>query len=191
MVDAMRQRRMRDEPQVDETALVEACGRGDRAALSALFERFHLDVYRFLARMMGRHAREVEDLVQMTFLELARSAARFRGNSQVRSWIFGIASNVARRFVRDEARRQRLLSTIASDALTTLASSDRPSARSERLRVALAQLPHELRVVFVMCGIEGVSGAEASAALDVPVGTIWRRLHEARNALSDALGGPR
>ncbi len=168
-----------------------ACGAGDHAALSALFERFHQDVYRFLARMLGRQASDLDDLVQMTFLEVSRAARRFHGRSQVKTWIFGIAANLVRRHIRGEAQRNRLLAR-ASDALATQpGSATPPSPRAEQLRRAIADLPHELRSVFVMCGIEGVSGSEAAAALGVPVGTIWRRLHEARAALANTLGGSR
>ena len=48
---------------------------------------------------------------------------------------------------------------------------------------AVASLPYELRVVFVMIVIEGASGREAAVALDLREGTLWRRLYEARSAI--------
>jgi DNA-directed RNA polymerase specialized sigma24 family protein len=56
-----------------------------------------------------------------------------------------------------------------------------------QLRAALPTLPHDLRVAFVMCDVEGVPGVEAARAVGVPPGTMWRRLHEARKALAAAI----
>lgn len=49
----------------------------------------------FWAAFVGRNARDVDDLVQQTFIEVTRAAARFRSDSQVKTWMFGIAANVA------------------------------------------------------------------------------------------------
>ena len=52
---------------------------------------------------------------------------------------------------------------------------------------AQRQLPHDLRVVFVMCDLEDVPGAEGARILGLREGTLWRRLHEARKALRAGL----
>lgn len=51
----------------------------------------------------------------------------------------------------------------------------------------LDELPHDLRVAYVMCVIEDISSEEAARALSVPRGTLWRRIHEARQALRAAV----
>jgi RNA polymerase sigma-70 factor (ECF subfamily) len=56
-----------------------------------------------------------------------------------------------------------------------------------RLETALADLPHQLRVVFVLCAVEEVPGKEAAHVLGIREGTLWRRLHEARTALREAV----
>jgi RNA polymerase sigma-70 factor (ECF subfamily) len=52
-----------------------------------------------------------------------------------------------------------------------------------RLELSIAALPHELRTAFVMCELEDISGVEAARVLNWRPGTLWRRLHEARQAL--------
>jgi len=51
----------------------------------------------------------------------------------------------------------------------------------------LDELPHDLRVAYVMCVIEDISSEESARALSVPRGTLWRRIHEARQALRAAV----
>jgi hypothetical protein len=63
------------------------------------------------------------------------------------------------------------------------------SQQAHRLAAALDELPHDLRVVYVLCELEDMPGVEAARALDVRPGTLWRRLHEARRALRDAIEG--
>jgi DNA-directed RNA polymerase specialized sigma24 family protein len=59
-----------------------------------------------------------------------------------------------------------------------------------RLPEAIAELPHDLRAAFVLVDLEGEKGTAAAEALDVPEGTLWRRVFHARKALREALGGP-
>ena len=55
------------------------------------------------------------------------------------------------------------------------------------MRDALEKLPQKLKVVFVMCALEGVPGVEAARVLKLREGTVWRRLHEARKELNKAM----
>ncbi len=173
-----------------DAELVEACGEGDATALGALFDRHHLAVYRFLSTLTGTDGADLDDLVQTTFIEVGRSAHRFAGRSSVRSWIFGIGANVTRHHIRSEIRRRR-----AAHALEALQvrSDDTPHAFAERreqiyrLVEAMGGLSHKLRVVFVMCDLEGISGVEAASTLGIKQGTLWRRLHDARKKLAQAI----
>jgi RNA polymerase sigma-70 factor (ECF subfamily) len=54
---------------------------------------------------------------------------------------------------------------------------------------AIARLPHDLRVAFVLCDVEGTSGTEAARALSIPEGTLYRRVHEARKRLKADMEG--
>ena len=78
-----------DPAEMSDVALLAACAVGDSAALGALFDRHRSAVQRFLARLADQ--RDTDDLVQETFLQVNRSADRFRGRSSVKTWILGIA----------------------------------------------------------------------------------------------------
>jgi len=177
---------------ISDEMLVRAVGEGDHAAMAELFDRLQAHVFRFLARMIGHDDAELDDLVQMTFIEAHRASSRFRAQSTVKTWIFGIAANVARHHIRSKRRFR--------DALVRFFSSDRPpvvlpDAATERAQLlsrhgqALASLPHALRTAYVMCVIEETPCGEAARALGVREGTLWRRVHEARRAIRRALGG--
>lgn len=177
--------------ELSDEALLAACGVGDGAALGELFDRHHEVVYRFLGRLAGAGDADLDDLVQATFVELRRSAGAFRGRSTMRTWLLGIAANVARHHVRGEARRRSMVANAAALPQGAVARPDDSAEQREllaRVGEAVAELPHDLRVAFVMCDLEEVPGVEVARVLGLREGTLWRRLHDARKALRAALG---
>jgi RNA polymerase sigma-70 factor (ECF subfamily) len=170
--------------------LIDACARGEGEALGELFDRHHQAVYRFLSRLAGTLRGDLDDLVQETFVRVARGAPRFAGRSTARSWIFAIGSHLAVDHIRSETRRRELL---GGSVVELPQSPDRPDRETEgretltRFRRALDELPHDLRLTYVMCELEDTPGKDAAEVLGVPEGTIWRRLHDARRALRDAM----
>jgi RNA polymerase sigma-70 factor, ECF subfamily len=176
---------------ISDDALLAACGVGDTAALGALFDRHHEAVFRLISRLLVREPSEIDDLVQTTFLEVWRSASKFAARGAVKSFLLGVAANTVRHHVRGAKRRRD-----AHDAHATMpapASSAGPDAAAiraqqvARLAAALEELPHDLREAYVLCEIEDVPGVDAARALGVRAGTLWRRLHDARRALRDAI----
>jgi len=176
--------------EVEDAALVRACARGDKEALGALFDRYARDVYRFVARLSGASDGDLDDRVQTTFLEVERASSSYRGQASVRSWILGTAVNVVRHDRRGRARRLRTLEVVRE---LPPAAADGPDVEAERreaiarLQEALDRLPHHLRVVFVACVLDQMSGPEVAAMLGVPEGTVWRRLHEARKKIAESI----
>jgi RNA polymerase sigma-70 factor (ECF subfamily) len=182
---------LRPDAGVDELgdeALAAACATGDHAAQSLLFERHVEAVYRVIARMRGSDAESIDDLVQATFIAAFQSAGQFRGD-KLQSWLFGIAANVLRGYIRKEVARKRIATALADEPppeATRLEGLD-----VEKLRAAVAALPHKLREVLVLVDLEGESGAAVAVALRISEATVWRRLSDARVALREALGGSR
>ena len=137
MGDLVSLRRVGTRPEeMSDQALVGAAAARDAVAQGALYDRFHLDVWRFLARVAGTVEADLEDLVQMTFVEVFRSAARFGGRSAVKTWIFGIAVHVAKHHARSEGRHR---AAVARMAEVPTGRPARPvpsggSVRTQRLR---------------------------------------------------------
>lgn len=175
--------------EMGDDGLLAACSVGEVGAFATLFDRFHPAVHRFLFRLTGGGP-DLDDLVQTTFLEVWRSARTFRGDSAARSWVLGIAANLARRRVRSDTRRRLALAALeAGGGPTPLRPDDHAESRQRiaRLEEALSELSPPLRTAFVLCDLEHVSGVEAARVLGVRPGTLWRRLHDARKALRRAL----
>lgn len=172
--------------ELSDEGLAAACATGDRVAQGLLFERYADAIYRFVARMRGSDAHAVDDLVQATFLAAFASADRFRG-PKLSSWLYGIAVNVIRTHVRKEVARKRVVSSLAEQP------DDGPARPADadlvKLRAAIDSLSPKLREAIVLVDLEGESGVDAADALGIPVGTLWRRLSDARAQLREAMGG--
>ncbi len=173
-----------------DEALVAGCARGEAAALAGLFDRYHRDVFRFLSRIAGSQGGDVDDLLQNTFLALPHASKSFVGSACVKTWIFGVAANVARRNVRGELRRRLSRLRYAQLPKAEPPLADQAAIRRQQLQQlerALAGLPHDLRTAFVLCDVEGMAGVEAARILAIPDGTLFRRLHDARKRLRTML----
>jgi RNA polymerase sigma-70 factor (ECF subfamily) len=171
--------------ELTDRALVSAVAQGDQAALGALFDRFHRDVHRFVARLVRGNDSDVDDLVQNTFLEAYRSAPRFRSDSAVKTWLFGIAVNLVRHHARSENRRRAAADNLTAVAEHAVSPSEAMTLEQQRqlLAIAVERLTPALKEVYVVCVMEEVAGKEAAAALGIREASLWRRLTDARNAL--------
>ena len=185
-------RRRQEWSNVPDEELVLGSARGDATAVEELFRRHGDRVYRLLVRLRGVDAKEIEDLVQSTFLEMQKSARHFENRASVGAWILGIALNIRRHHLRSEARRRAFMEAVAP--LVSRADQRDPHEQFAerqalgRLEAAIAALPERLRTVVILTDVEGLKGREAARVLGVPEGTVWRRLHEARSRLRALIG---
>lgn len=176
--------------ELSDEAVLAACATGDAAALGALFDRFHRDVYRFLGRFPSIDELGRDDLVQATFLEIRRIAGSFRGSSSVRTWILGVAANLARHSFRGERRRWLRQAKYLEQPVAPPRRLDEQVAQRELLAqvaAAMEELPRDQLMVFVLCDLEQIACAEVAKIVGSPEGTVWRRLHHAHKALRDAI----
>ncbi|HEY4181859.1 MAG TPA: sigma-70 family RNA polymerase sigma factor [Kofleriaceae bacterium] len=177
---------------LSDEALLAACATGDRAALGAFFDRFHAAVYRFVSRLRTVDEMSRDDVVQATFLDVPRIATEFNGLSTVKTWLLGVASNLALHHSRGEQRRRVRQGTFAA---APPSEAKRPDLELDRRRTlgriaeAVARLPHDQQVAFILCDLEHVRGVDVARTLGIPEGTLWRRLHAARKAVRAAVGG--
>lgn len=180
--------RSEDKERFSDEAVAHACESGDPRAVAEIFERYHSVVMRYLTRAASRD--EAEDMVQATFLQIARGQVRFDGRSTVRTWVLGIATNILRQHFRTTARRRRLhwaLSLVEpSRGDTDLVRQVAARRDIEGVRLALAALSEKTRLAFLLCEVEGLSAKEASVVLDASENTIWKRVSDARKCLLKA-----
>ena len=174
--------------EISDRALVSALAEGDQAALGALYDRFQRDVYRFVARLSS--SSDADDFVQMTFLEAYRSAARFRGEAAVKTWLFGIAANLVRTHHRGTQRKQRAHDSLQVMPRRPPTDPGEAITREQQRRWlarAIETLSPALREAYVLCVIEEVPGKDAAQALGVREASLYRRLTDARNAIRAAI----
>ena len=170
---------------VNESELVERCRKGDREAQRELYARTSDRVYRVLFRMT-RNADDASELAQETYLRVFRGIGEFKGTASVATWVYQIALNEGREFLRRRKRREEV-----SGGVDELVESPGQSGHDQiRLDIeeALARLPEAQRTLIVLRHLEGLSYGEMAQVLGKPAGTIASGLNRARQMLREQLG---
>ncbi len=132
---------------------------------------------------LGVPAHQLDDAAQEVFLVLSRRFEDFDAQRSLASWLWGIARGVASTHRRSLQRRQRLTTSVATQPRREQPSLDETLARRQArdmLRTFLSSLDEDKCAVFVLAEIEGCSGPEIAARLDVNLNTVYARLRAAR-----------
>jgi RNA polymerase sigma factor (sigma-70 family) len=172
-------------PCTDRQLLEDFAARRDEAAFAALVERHGGMVLRVCRRVL-RHEQDAEDAFQATFLVLARNAGSIRRRDTVGGWLYGVAYRTALKARRGAARRR---DHEAQRPAVARPAADNPSWDEVQavLDEEVRRLPEPVRQAFVLCVLEGRSGAEAAAELGCREGAVKTRVHRARRALQQQL----
>ncbi|AEB42482.1 sigma-70 family RNA polymerase sigma factor [Micromonospora maris] len=171
----------------ETTGYAFAAGRGDQAAAAAFVRATQHDVHRFLAHLPG--VRDVDDLVQETYLRAWRALPSFAGRSTARTWLLAIARRVAVDQVRAAAARPRTANLADWQAAAEATSAGVRAGVDDEVVLyrMLDGLTSDRREAFVATQLLGLSYAEAAQVCDVPVGTIRSRVARAREDLVAAM----
>jgi RNA polymerase sigma-70 factor (ECF subfamily) len=162
---------------------------GDAQALGALFDR-HAEAVRRLVLRLGVRPGEADDLVQVTFLDVLRTAPAYDGRADARPWLLAMATMRVRRHRRSFARLTDRLVRFGREPQGDARSPERDVGEhreATRALEALERLSEKKREVFVLVALEGLTCEEVAERLEIPVGTVWTRLHHARAELRAAL----
>jgi RNA polymerase sigma-70 factor, ECF subfamily len=186
-----------------EAEFIERLKRGEAAAFEEWVADRSGEIYGLLFRLT-ENSEEARDLTQETFLRAFQSIGRFRGEADLRTWIYRIAINQARNRWRWWRRRRRD-STVSLDApqgqtnqpliATLVETSEDPEQqtlaheREVALRAALQKLGVSYRETVILRDIEGFSYEEIAATLGINVGTVKSRLARGRQELRRRLEG--
>jgi len=178
-----------------ESQFIDRLKTGDAAAFDSLVQERTPELYALLCRLT-EDAEEARDLTQETFLQVFRNIQHFRGDADLRTWLYRIAVNQARNRWRWWRRRRRNM-TVSLDSHT---EADEPSfgarladersenpeqqtlarERERALMSALHTLARPYREAVVLRDVEGLSYEEVAAALEINVGTVKSRLSRGR-----------
>jgi len=143
------------------------------ADLEMIFRECGKDLSAFFARRLGATVM-ADDLVQESFLQLARRLRSGQAVLSPRAYLFGIARHISLAFLRKQKHAAEPLETASTQAV-----SAEPDARLESAREVIAALPALQREILDLRFAHGLSYAEMATALGIPVGTVRSRLHHA------------
>jgi len=181
---------------LDDADVVAAFLKGEERAFQVLVERYQMRLLNFIYRTIGDRERG-EDLVQEVFIRVYRHLHRFDRAKKFSTWIYTIASNLAKNELRNRSRNPLIFfQTIKKN----WQEDDRPlqfedhTARPDDLyrkrhlrelvEASVAQLPEHHRQVFVLRELEGKSYEEIAEITGCNLGTVKSRLNRARNSFA-------
>jgi len=173
---------------------------GQEGGLNDLMTRYAELLFRYLVRLLQNES-EAEDLAQETFVRIYQNRERFKSGSRFSTWLFAIATNLARDRQRWRARHPQLSLEAESEQTATPLADRLPghqptpadcletSERVAAIRQAVAALPEDLRTPLILAEYEDRSHAEIAAILKCSAKAVEMRIYRARQQLSTRLAG--
>lgn len=169
----------------------------------SIYKTFHPKIVRYLTHMVGR--RDAEDLTQEVFVKVNQALKTFRGESQLSTWIYRIATNVALDKLRSPSFRQTGGKSLSGDSIgeseieimdkNPWTGENTPSIETfvvrkemnQCIRGVVEKLPESYRTIVVLSELEGFRDDEIAEILGVSLNTAKIRLHRARARLKKDL----
>ena len=191
--------RMATESEATDSADMEALRRGDDLALNRLMGRHREKVFRYLIRLLQDES-EALDLAQETFVRVYVNRSKFNTKNRFSSWMYAIATNLARDRMRWLARHKNVSLDAPSTVTDTTLGENLPEEkhipsetlewqeRVDEVKEALAAIPEELRTPLVLVEYEDMSQAEIAEILNCTPKAVENRLYRARKLLRERLG---
>lgn len=173
---------------------------GQDSALNDLTTRHAEPLFRYLVRLLQNES-EAEDLAQETFVRVYQNRERFKSGSRFSTWLFAIATNLARDRQRWRARHPQLSLEADSEQTATPLADRLPghqptpadcletNERVAAIRQAVAALPEDLRAPLVLAEYEDRSHAEIASILNCSAKAVEMRIYRARQQLRANLAG--
>lgn len=171
-----------------DSPLLLACLRGNHEAWRSLHFRYYPVTIAFL-RKFGVKESDLEDAAQEVFLQMHRYLPRFRGNAELKTWLYRLCITQARHL----RRRRRLSDALRSwfslrpDSVRVSSPEFSEESAGRRIRLALDSLSEDDRLAVVLYEMEGLAGKQVAEILRCTEATLWRRLHYARKKFVAAL----
>ena len=184
------------ERQVDRE-LVERARGGDKRAFDLLVLKYQQKV----ANLVGRYIRdpsETLDVTQEVFIKAYKALKNFRGESAFYTWLYRIAINTAKNFLVAQGRRppgddveaetaEQLEAGARLKEYATPESEVLTEEIAATVKMALDELPEDLRIAITLRELEGMSYEEIAEAMSCPIGTVRSRIFRAREAIDKRL----
>jgi RNA polymerase sigma-70 factor (ECF subfamily) len=173
-----------------DTELIQRCVTGEQAAAFALHEKYFPVASAFL-RKLGARPEEMEDTCQDVFLQFFRYLPSFRGEAQLKTWLYRLCITEARRARRRRKVRDTLAKVLGRERPHEIAVPPATSSEATLRRMVergLDRLSEGHRLVFVLFEMEGLPANQVAEIANCSEATIWRRLSEVRRVCRAMLG---
>jgi len=180
---------IRPMPARTDASLVSRCVEGDKTAWRDLHRTYYPIAAAFL-RKLGVKEGDLDDTLQELFVTLYRHLSSFRGEAELKTWLYRLCATQAGK----ARRRSRMWGTMLrvlhreSDGEPLASPEWSHEQAKQKVDEALDRMKPDERLVFVLFEMEGMKGDQIAKIADCPVATVWRRLHYARQAFCEALG---
>ena len=162
--------------------------------IESLVAAYHPYIRRLAASILD-DAAEADDAAQETFLAACRAGAGFRGQAEAKTWLTAIAVNLCRGMLRKRRMRERLQSALQALHLSrgndpTPEKATLQHEAHRRIWKAVGALDEKHRLVVILRYVNELSAGEIAQALGASEGTVYSRLHYARQMLRRLLDDP-
>ena len=180
-----------------EKEILNHAKKGDRTAQAKIVQKYKRMIYNLGLRLLGNQD-EAECILQETFLKVLESLSQFKGDSQLSTWIYRIATNQALMRLRNRKKQYvsfplddeielkdytHLRQSFTANPLENLLNSE----LKEKMNASIELLPLKYKSVFILKDVEGLSLKEIGEILGMSIPAVKSNLHRARLFLRDKL----
>jgi len=165
---------------------------GDAEAFETLFARYHVPVYNFARAVLGDGAGP-EEVLQETFLAVARHAKGYTPRGRFRAWLMRIARNLCLNQLQAQRVRRAVMAQGEFAFIEPTSQEAGPAERVDAneqagiVRAAIGELPDNQREAIALYAFERMSYREIAEVMDTPINTVKTLIHRARASLARAL----
>jgi RNA polymerase sigma-70 factor (ECF subfamily) len=176
---------------VDDSALITKCLEGNPEAYGRLVDKYSARIINLGYAMIGdRH--QAEDVAQDAFVRAFKGLPRFERKSKFSSWLYQIALNLCKDYLKAKSRHARSADDEQLAAMNGKTQEQAPrvllqSELSEKMREAIQKLPYLYREAFVLRHLQGMDYGDVAAITEVPADTVRVRAYRAREMLRKTL----
>ena len=158
--------------------LIELCRVDIDRGMSEIISRYSRELYWYIRRVITDHS-DTDDILQEVFIKVWKNIYKFKGNSTLKTWIWSIATNEIRYFIRKRKLLSIFISKENQDNLDDIISDEMTEFGDieKKLVKALNSLPVRQKLVFNMRYYEDMSYEEMSKILNVSVGGLKSSYH--------------
>ncbi len=160
--------------------LIDRIAGSDKAAIQALFARYHVRIYRFIVRMVGNES-VAEQLANEVFLDVWRQARRFKSHSSVSTWLMAIARNKAIAHLHDNVDTTH---DPDSDMTDSHEKNGRKAGKGRAIRRAIDKLSPDHRAIIDLAYYHELSIREVARVLDMPTSLVKKHMLQARKEMA-------